>query len=65
MIKFLAVLQGGTGKVVMVSSAELNRVVVSEWAGEIIVLGEYNLRHHAERAIRLARRGRPPRRNFF
>jgi hypothetical protein len=61
-MKFLAILLGdGTGKVIAVGSATLNRVVTHEWAVGNRVIGEYPQAYLAERAIRLTRRRRPPR----
>jgi hypothetical protein len=63
-LKFLAVLMvNGTGKVIPVGSANLNRTITDQWAIGNKVIGEYGMRHLAERALRLTRRGRPPR-NF-
>jgi hypothetical protein len=56
--RFVAVLRGGTGTVLPIASTDLDRIIAEEQDAGAVIVGEYSAHHHAERAIRVAFRGR-------
>jgi hypothetical protein len=58
MIKLLALIRNdGRGKVLNIAAGQLNHIAAPERSEGSTVIGNYAAKHHAERTVRLARRG--------